>query len=198
MVLSITDLNDDILDYINEILKNREKLVYRYVMVLYRKFINNNICFMYYYLKYNNTHIKNKLITREKVIQISKSINKQKTRFYNFDYIKPYKLYKFEEIIDDIVEKYNLLIYDLLNHLIFNRERILNYIDIIKSPSIKFYKKSKLSLLYIIDPKEYNKVVEECYEEHFKYIEILAVNDNLCIVNNYNVLLNNIGWNNKK
>ena len=58
MVLSIIDLNDDILDYINEILRNREKLVYRYVMVLYRKFINNNLCFMYYYFMFFKIYIK--------------------------------------------------------------------------------------------------------------------------------------------
>ena len=130
MVLSYFDLNDDVLEYINELREKKENIVFIYVRYLYIKLMFKNIEFIYYYLKFNNKNIKPYLMDKTKLMKIYN----RKFRFNLFDIYYPNKdkPFNFTDIIDDICKMYNeiiLNVYDYINksdiELLDNYEKIL-------------------------------------------------------------------------
>ena len=111
----IMDLNNDVLDIIKNLYKCKELIIKDYVNQIYYKSFKNLMNLIYYYLRFDNKNINSYLLNKTKLIKIYKKFNTKTLLLKSFDE------YKFYEIIDDIIEKYNRKIYELLEFISDNK-----------------------------------------------------------------------------
>ncbi len=133
----IMDLNNDVLDIIRDLYKCKELIVNNYVKEFFYKSFKDLMNLIYYYLRFDNKNIDFYLMNKTKLIKIYKNFSPKKILLINLDN------FNFHELIDDIIEKYNRKIYELLEFISDNKNIKQFKININSSPnedSREFYK----------------------------------------------------------